>query len=495
MTEVGVVKEEEGAHKMHEAANNNNSEETTTDTAHTPPSNETTTPPSNQEESSTKGKSEMATAATMTMTEDPRPTSSAASYDDQDEENETAMSRKTIKDYMNHQLGGKVDKPAFCLLDGFVQESDDVCKPCRVLIDHLPAVLGRTHMNMESNFFGLGKSAKALSRYQCKIEYRVPSGTIGQYDEGSSEFKHRADKLVDNSILNATDSNQMEAGVYVLTCLGKNPVKVNGIKVGQNERCILNHGSTVKFSAFAMYFLLPKKSSTTRLEIPVAVNKRKRKAEPESASSSAANKKSKIPAFKSMQDELESMSTDELLSQLEMADEKNIWDRRCQFMGATVSYRAVRDAALSTELQTAQATASAQAPGITKQEVVQWIHNSDKYSNWSEIMQRKLEPKSYQTNIAKAMQRAGFERSTNVSVGRHVRWYLPSDLCPRGEETKKSARPSDKDEDNDAGANSDESDGKQEEENQEQEDGDEDMESAGKQGQDDEKDGDKDEAE
>eukprot|EP00977_Amphora_coffeiformis_P027392 scaffold34608_cov172-Amphora_coffeaeformis.AAC.12 len=29
------------------------------------------------------------------------------------------------------------------------------------------------------------------------------------------------------------------------------------------------------------------------------------------------------------------------------------------------------------------------------------------------------------------MQRAGYERSTNVSVGRHVRWYLPADLCPR----------------------------------------------------------------
>jgi len=168
------------------------------------------------------------------------------------------------------------------------------------------------------------------------------------------------------------------------------------------------------------------------MDLPVK-SKRKRKIQQSDApvSSSPPNKKSKIPAFKSMQDELENMSTEELLSQLQIADEKDIWDRRCQFMGATLSYRAVREAAQSVELQTAQATASAQAPGISKQEVVQWIQDSEKFAIWSEIMKQKLEPKSYQTNIAKAMQRAGYERSTNVSVGRHVRWYLPADLCPR----------------------------------------------------------------
>lgn len=179
-----------------------------------------------------------------------------------------------------------------------------------------------------------------------------------------------------------------------------------------------------------------------------------------------------------MQDELESMSTEDLLSQLAIAHDKDIWDRRCQFMGATISYRAVREAAQSTELQTAQSTASAQAPGISKQELVQWIHDSETYRVWADIMQSKLEPKSYQTNIAKAMQRAGYERSTSVSVGRHVRWYLPSDLCPRDppaddakvgikkekgeeeEETKEDAKEDTAGEENEEGPSAKEEEGK-----------------------------------
>mmetsp|Transcript_97 Transcript_97/g.206 ORF Transcript_97/g.206 Transcript_97/m.206 type:complete len:361 (-) Transcript_97:112-1194(-) len=310
-----------------------------------------------------------------------------------------------------------------------MQEGDDGVKPFRVAIDRLPATLGRSHATREANFFGLGKTVKALSRFQCRIDYRVPSGSLGQFTS-EDEFSYRAG--TPEEISNPTDAELTETGVYAITCLGKNPVKVNGIKVEQNETCLLPHGSTLKFSAFSVYFLLPKKPSTKTMELPLKSKRKRKLQQPDApASPTPPNKKSKIPAFKSMQDELENMSTEDLLSQLQMADEKDIWDRRCQFMGATISYRAVREAAQSVELQTAQATASAQTPGISKQEVVQWIQESKKYASWSEIMKEKLEPKSYQTNIAKAMQRAGYERSTNVSVGRHVRWYLPADLCPR----------------------------------------------------------------
>lgn len=388
----------------------------------------------------------MSVPSTMTTTEDPRDKeeeeeeNEEQKHDEEDDEN--VGPRRSLKDYWHHKLGGKIEKPAYCLLDGFIQEMEYVVNPFRIAIDRLPAVLGRTHVTSEPNFFGLGKNVKALSRHQCRIDYRVPSGTIGQF--GSTKtFAHRLEKPVD--ILNPTEESLPNTGIYVLTCLGKNPIKVNGMKVEQNEMCVLAHGCTVKFSAFSMYFLLPRAPSSTKMEVPVKVKSgKKRKAEPESTSSSSPpNKKSKIPAFKTMQEELESMSTGELLAQLEMADEKNIWDRRCQFMGATISYRAVREAAQSPELKTAQATAPASAPGVTKQEVVQWIHGSGKFSSWAEIMQRKLEPKSYQTNIAKAMQRAGYERSTTVSVGRHVKWYLPSDLCSREEADETTNEPSD----------------------------------------------------
>lgn len=415
-----------GAHKVQDSANSNQPGETSHDKQEEE---------EEEEQQSIQGESMRAdTIKTMDTSmetlkeggDDPAPS----------EELITTTPVKSFADFSGYELGGKSDKPAYCLLDGFYQEVDGNVKPFRCEIDRLPATLGRTHNTSESNFFGLGKNAKALSRYQCRIDYRVPSGNLGQFTS-SDEFTYRAGKVED--LNNPTGAELSESGIYVLTCLGKNAVKVNGLKVEQNETCILPHGSTVKFSSFSMYFLLPATPSPNTMELPLK-GKRKRKAQPDAPTSSSGggggsnsppNKKSKIPAFKTLQDELEKLPTEDLLAQLEIAHSKNIWDRRCQFLGATLSYRAVREAAQSTELQMAQATASAQAPGISKQEVVQWIHESDKFATWAEIMRDKLEPKSYQTNIAKAMQRAGYERSTNVSVGRHVRWYLPADLCPR----------------------------------------------------------------
>ena len=89
--------------------------------------------------------------------------------------------------------------------------------------------------------------------------------------------------------------------------------------------------------------------------------------------------------------------------------------------------------------------ASAQAPGVTKQQVVEWIQESERFRTWVDIMQSKLEPKSYQVSISKAMQKAGYERSTSVSVGRHVRWYLPADLCPRDATAVETSQNGDKD--------------------------------------------------
>lgn len=41
-------------------------------------------------------------------------------------------------------------------------------------------------------------------------------------------------------------------------------------------------------------------------------------------------------------------------------------------------------------------------------------------------MQSRMEFKSYQSSIGKALNRAGFERTG--TTGRHVRWILPSDI-------------------------------------------------------------------
>jgi hypothetical protein len=61
-----------------------------------------------------------------------------------------------------------------------------------------------------------------------------------------------------------------------------------------------------------------------------------------------------------------------------------------------------------------------------RSEIMKWIKNSPKYCNWVSEMQSRMEFKSYQSSIGKALNRAGFERTG--TTGRHVRWILPSDI-------------------------------------------------------------------
>jgi hypothetical protein len=62
----------------------------------------------------------------------------------------------------------------------------------------------------------------------------------------------------------------------------------------------------------------------------------------------------------------------------------------------------------------------------SRSEIMKWIKNSPKYYNWVSEMQSRMEFKSYQSSIGKALNRAGFERTG--TTGRHVRWILPSDI-------------------------------------------------------------------
>eukprot|EP00977_Amphora_coffeiformis_P027393 scaffold34608_cov172-Amphora_coffeaeformis.AAC.13 len=125
------------------------------------------------------------------------------------EEPTSPSKHKKFEDYSGYELGGKSDKPAYCLLDGFMQEGDDGVKPFRVAIDRLPATLGRSHATREANFFGLGKTVKALSRFQCRIDYRVPSGSLGQFTS-EDEFSYRAG--TPEEISNPTDAELTETG-------------------------------------------------------------------------------------------------------------------------------------------------------------------------------------------------------------------------------------------------------------------------------------------
>jgi hypothetical protein len=342
-------------------------------------------------------------------------------------------------------VGGSSKKRAYALLDGFLQDPKDDSPPERlsVPVTRLPATLGRTHATSEPNFLGLGK-AKAISRQQCRIDYRVVSGTLGQLQAKPNEFTYQPNKLVKDDFVNPNDEELDEQGFYTITCLGKNRIFVNGYKVEQGETALLNSGSALRIANYCLYFFLPVTRSTATMQIG---KKRKRSSDDSSKSSSPKRTKpiavnastaSSTSVQKSssttLQAELDSLSTQDLLDQLTHAIDSGVWERRHQLIGSTLAFRAVMVAAEDPELQDAPT-------GVSRGQVMDWIADSDTFRKWVEQMATKLEPKSYQSSITKAMVKAEYERTS--STGRYIKWLLPKQFRKspdRKEEGKKEKK-------------------------------------------------------
>ena len=54
---------------------------------------------------------------------------------------------------------------------------------------------------------------------------------------------------------------------------------------------------------------------------------------------------------------------------------------------------------------------------------MKWIENNKLYATWVEKVLTTLEMKSYQSNLSKALIKAGFTRLG--TTGRHVKWLFP----------------------------------------------------------------------
>jgi hypothetical protein len=370
-------------------------------------------------------------------------------------------------------LGGLIESLAFCLLDGIFEDpKEGTKKRVTVPINRVPAVLGRTHNTSDRGFFGLGK-VKALSREQCRIDYRTPinvgggSGQLEQDDPKKESFTLKRNS--DNKSSELSNPKKLDlsnkSGFFVISCLGKNRITVNGERVEQGQTAVLPTGSTIRISHYSLYFFLPTKVSTKTMQIPdpssktsaptAAGGSKKRKslastATPSMATSgsgSGPSKKSKMAAggWPTLQAELDSMTVDALLTHLEAGMDTENWDRRQQLVGSTLSYRAVLAAARSKIIQ-----ASAKANGgASRSEIMNWIEKSDKFGRWRALMLTKLEIKSYQASITKALIRAEFER-TGTS-GRYIKWLLPKSILKeikdRKDKKKKGEKGSGDDED------------------------------------------------
>jgi FHA domain len=379
------------------------------------------------------------------------PSSPARSGDDEEEEegegegDEAAGGGSCDEDDV--VVGGTIDTPAYALLDGKFND-ERVTFP----ITKLPVLLGRVTGDAPDPSLLAVARIKTLSRRHIRIEYRASAGTFSTDDKG--KFAYKAERMKNPPENSGGGGGGGPAkGFYLLTCLGKNPVTVNGKAIKQSEQAVLHSGSTIRVHDLRLYFLLPTQESTATIQIPVAAAAKRKPADltsggpmivhsspvntkrPKLAKSAAAAiaadaaAEASAPAatttsssgWPTLQSEIDSLKTSELLRQITDAIESDTWERRHQLIGSTVSYRAVMEAAKDPGLvQIAEAHGS-----VGRGDIMRWIAESPKFGNWVKQMHTKLEDKSYQASITKALIRAGYERTANT--GRYIKWQLPAD--------------------------------------------------------------------
>lgn len=88
-------------------------------------------------------------------------------------------------------------------------------------------------------------------------------------------------------------------------------------------------------------------------------------------------------------------------------------------MSSHIMAYAVQDVVKNKELQQLCKTEN----GVSRSKIMKWIENNKLYATWVEKVLTTLEMKSYQSNLSKALIKAGFTRLG--TTGRHVKWLFP----------------------------------------------------------------------
>lgn len=369
------------------------------------------------------------------------------------------------------KLGGVIDTPAYCLLDGVLDQQLDTAggntngegetaigsspttlKRVTYPIRFLPCVLGREHHTESNHFLALG-SDKSLSREHCRIDYRTAHGIL-KHSSAENKFVYKADDDDDDDeeggvkpkeLINPKNAEYDEKGYYVITCLGKNRIVVNGVRLEKNQSALLTSGSAIRISNYNLYFFLashpsdaktmqipmPPPSATTSLADAVVTTtlttgSKKRNMENNPIPMAVTSKRSRVAASSAsatgttLQAEIDAMPTLDLLEQISDAIANGKWDRRLQLIGSTVSCRAVLEAAQEPEVK----RMARENGGISRSEMMAWIAESERFGDWVKQMLQKLEDKSYQASITKALIKANFTRTANS--GRYIKWILPT---------------------------------------------------------------------
>jgi hypothetical protein len=141
-----------------------------------------------------------------------------------------------------------------------------------------------------------------------------------------------------------------------------------------------------------------------------------------SANSEYSSAKRAATSGSALQQELDNMSTEELLEEMKKAiDSSGEWTVRHRFMGGVLAYRAVQDASRSKKIR----AIVQEHGGIQKKDIIDYIAKNPTYSAWVKHHLGRVEFQSYQALITKVLQKAGYERVGTKKTGRFVRWNLP----------------------------------------------------------------------
>ncbi|KAL3909087.1 MAG: hypothetical protein SGILL_008229, partial [Bacillariaceae sp.] len=275
-------------------------------------------------------------------------------------------------------LGGTREEACYALLDGVFEEPETAQKDrVTVPITKLPATFGRTHETNDVHFFGLGPK-KAISRNHFKIYYRDKLGFCVEWDSKTSKLEYNEKKKCESGLVDDCQLN--ERGFFVIECLGKNRIFVDKERLEQGQAKILKSGSAIRVSSYMLYFILPDDARSK--EHVVVMNKSAKKKRPISKSSGPSTKKAKTSSTSGPHAELDQLSTETLLGMMDAAFRSGVWERKDQSIGTKIAARAVISAAEAPELQ----KPAVENPGVSRNEIMDWIEKSDKYSNWVKQM-------------------------------------------------------------------------------------------------------------
>jgi hypothetical protein len=330
-------------------------------------------------------------------------------------------------------VGGNIDEDALVLLDG---RNEETGQRTTIPIRTMPVILGRTHeTNDDSNFVGMGKDTKALSRQHVRIDYYYSEegGTrVGEVLYKHGKFQYQESEIQEDDIINHEKQND-SIGFFAITVQGKNRILVNRKRIEKGQTCRLRNRDAIRISSFCLYFLIPDEKPNLRtLEIDIisskTSNKRRLSGVSTCSSSNVAatttgiqNKphlSAMVKRNKTIQQDIESLSTEELLDLMTEAIEQNVWDRRHQLVGSTLSYRAVLEAAVAPSFENNYE--------LSRTEIMDYIAEMPKFKQFVEQILTKVEAKSYQASVTKAMIKAGFSRTANS--GRYIKWIIPEHL-------------------------------------------------------------------